>query len=94
VHEGGSGEPVLLLLHGLGANDAFTVPVQAVIGLGIKVAWTAEELDRAQAAAHRLAARQQPVTGINARSRHMIALDLAPEVSTGIVADALPPRQE
>ena len=125
VHEGGSGEPVLLLLHGLGAtgdvwegwrpllaqrwpgrwlapdlpghggsrplpgytfeslaaavagivpvgartvvlghslggvvglalaNDAFTVPVQAVIGLGIKVAWTAEELERAQAAAHR-----------------------------------------
>src|SRR5690349_3228762 len=122
VHEGGSGEPVLLLLHGLGAtgdvwegwrpllaqrwpgrwlapdlpghggsqplpgyafeslaaavarivstsartvvlghslggvvglalaSDAFTVPVQAVIGLGIKVAWTAEELDRAQAA--------------------------------------------
>jgi pimeloyl-ACP methyl ester carboxylesterase len=27
--------------------------MQAVIGLGIKVAWTAEELDRAQAAAHR-----------------------------------------
>src|ERR1700750_2569721 len=125
VHEGGSGEPVLLLLHGLGAtgdvwegwrpllaqrwagrslgpglpvhggsrplpgytfeslaaavagivpvgartvvlghslggvvglalaNDAFAVPMQAVIGLGIKVAWTAEELDRAQAAAHR-----------------------------------------
>jgi pimeloyl-ACP methyl ester carboxylesterase len=125
VHEGGSGEPVLLLLHGLGAtgdvwerwrpllarrwpgrwlapdlpghggsrplssytfeslaaavagiasasartvvlghslggvvglalaSGAFTVPVQAVIGLGIKVAWTQEELDRAQAAAHR-----------------------------------------
>ena len=121
VHEGGSGEPVLLLLHGLGAtgdvwegwrpllaqrwpgrwlapdlpghggsrplprytfeslaeavagvvaagartvvlghslggvvglalsSGAFAVPVRAVIGLGIKVGWTAEELDRAQA---------------------------------------------
>ena len=29
------------------------MPVQAVIGLGIKVAWTGEELDRAQAAAQR-----------------------------------------
>ena len=125
VHEGGSGEPVLLLLHGLGAtgdvwqgwrpllaqrwpgrwlapdlpghggsrplpgytfeslaaavaglvsasartvvlghslggvvglalaSGAFAVPVQAVIGLGIKVAWTQDELDRAQAAARR-----------------------------------------
>jgi pimeloyl-ACP methyl ester carboxylesterase len=125
VREGGSGEPVLLLLHGLGAtgdvwegwrpllarrwpgrwlapdlpghgcsqplpgyafeslaaavarivstsartvvlghslggvvglalaSGAFSVPVQAVIGLGIKVAWTAEELDRAQAASRR-----------------------------------------
>jgi len=123
VREGGSGEPVLLLLHGLGAtgdvwegwrpllahrwpgrwlapdlpghggspplpgytfeslaaavaglvsasartvvlghslggvvglalaSGAFAVPVQAVIGLGIKVAWTQEELDRAQALA-------------------------------------------
>ena len=31
----------------------FTVLVQAVIGLGIKVAWSREDLDRAQAAAHR-----------------------------------------
>jgi pimeloyl-ACP methyl ester carboxylesterase len=125
VHEGGSGEPVLLLLHGLGATgdvwqgwrpllarrwpgrwlapdlpghggspplpsytfdtlaaavaglagagartvvlghslggavglalagEGFHGSVQAVIGLGIKVAWTAEELDRAQALAHR-----------------------------------------
>ena len=125
VHEGGSGEPLLVLLHGLGATcdvwdgwrpllarrwpgrwlapdlpghggsrpltgytfdslaaavagvarpDArtvvlghslggvvglalasgrFAVPVQAVIGLGIKVIWTDEDLDRAQAAAHR-----------------------------------------
>jgi pimeloyl-ACP methyl ester carboxylesterase len=125
VHQGGSGEPVLLLLHGLGATadvwqgwqplltrlwpgrwlapdlpghggspplsdytfeslaaavagtvgteartvvlghslggvvglalagGGFGVPVQAVIGLGIKVSWTEDELDRAQALAHR-----------------------------------------
>ena len=125
VHHGGSGAPVLLLLHGLGAtgdvwegwrpllarrwpgrwlapdlpghggarplpsytfdtlagavagligedtrtvvlghslggvvglalvSGRFPVSVQAVIGLGIKVAWTRDELDRAQAAAHR-----------------------------------------
>jgi pimeloyl-ACP methyl ester carboxylesterase len=105
VQQGGSGEPVLLLLHGLGAtgdvwdgwrpllarrwpgrwlapdlpghgggrtvvlghslggvvglvlaSGGFPVPVHAVIGLGIKVAWTRQELDRAQAAAHRPAA--------------------------------------
>jgi pimeloyl-ACP methyl ester carboxylesterase len=128
VHEGGSGEPVLLLLHGLGATGdvwegwrpllarrwpgrwlapdlpghggsrplssytfdtlaaavaglanegartvvlghslggvlalalaggEFPVSVRAVIGLGIKVAWTGEDLDRAQAVAHRPAA--------------------------------------
>jgi len=125
IHEGGSGEPVLVLIHGLGAtgdvwarwqpllarrwpgrwlapdlpghggspplsgysfdnlaaavagivepgaravvlghslggvvglalgSGRFGVPVQAVIGLGIKVAWTDEELDRAQALARR-----------------------------------------
>ena len=125
VHQGGSGEPVLLLLHGLGAtgdvwqgwrpllarwwpgrwlapdlpghggspplssytfeslaaavagtagtgartvvlghslrrvvglalaSGAFPVPVQAVIGLGIKIAWTEDELDRARALARR-----------------------------------------
>jgi pimeloyl-ACP methyl ester carboxylesterase len=125
VHEGGSGEPLLLLLHGLGAtgdvwagwwpllarrwpgrwlapdlpghggspplaaytfdgfaaavagivppsarvvvlghslggvvglalaSGRFPVPVQVVVGLGIKVVWTDEELDRAKAAAHR-----------------------------------------
>jgi pimeloyl-ACP methyl ester carboxylesterase len=125
VHEGGSGEPLLVLLHGLGAtgdvwagwrpllarrwpgrwlapdlpghggspplagytfdgfaaavagvlppsprtvvlghslggvvglalaSGAFGVPVQAVIGLGIKVVWADEELDRAQALARR-----------------------------------------
>ena len=34
------------------ASDGFPVPVHAVIGLGIKVAWSRQELDRAQAAAH------------------------------------------
>ncbi len=125
VHEGGSGEPVLLLLHGLGAtgdvwegwrpllaqrwpgrwlapdlpghggspplpgytfdtlaaavaglvsaadrtvvlghslggvvglalaSGVFSVRLQAVTGLGIKIVWTQEELDRARAAAHR-----------------------------------------
>jgi pimeloyl-ACP methyl ester carboxylesterase len=125
VHEGGSGEPLLLLLHGLGAtgdvwtgwspllagrwpgrwvapdlpghggsptlgvysfdgfaaavasavprstrvvvlghslggvvamalaSGKFGVPVEAVIGLGIKVVWTDEDLDRASAAAGR-----------------------------------------
>jgi pimeloyl-ACP methyl ester carboxylesterase len=125
VHEGGSGEPLLVLLHGLGAScdvwdgwwpllarrwpgrwlapdlpghggsrplsgytfdnlaaavagivepeartvvlghslggvvglamasGRFAVSVQAVIGLGIKVVWTDEDLARAQAAAHR-----------------------------------------
>ena len=41
---------------GYGSGDEFGVPVQAVIGLGIKVAWTQEELGRAQAAARRPAA--------------------------------------
>jgi pimeloyl-ACP methyl ester carboxylesterase len=35
------------------ASGRFPVPVQAVIGVGIKLAWTQEELDRAQAAAGR-----------------------------------------
>jgi len=35
------------------AGGQLPVPVQAVIGLGIKVVWTDEDLDRAQAAARR-----------------------------------------
>ena len=35
------------------ASDRFAVPVQAVIGLGIKVVWADEELQRARAAAQR-----------------------------------------
>ncbi len=35
------------------ASGRFAVSVQAVIGLGIKVAWTDEDLDRARAAARR-----------------------------------------
>ena len=55
-----AGARTVVLGHSLGgvvgltlASGAFAVPVQAVIGLGIKVVWTAGELDRAQAAARR-----------------------------------------
>jgi pimeloyl-ACP methyl ester carboxylesterase len=56
----GAGARTVVLGHSLGgvvglalAGSGFEVPVQAVIGLGIKVAWTEEELGRAQAAAQR-----------------------------------------
>ena len=55
----GAGARTVVLGHSLGgvvglalASGGFAVTVQAVIGLGIKVAWTEEELDRARAAAH------------------------------------------
>jgi len=51
---------VVMLGHSLGgvvglalASGRFAVPVQAVIGLGIKVVWSDEDLDRAQAVARR-----------------------------------------
>lgn len=51
---------VIVLGHSLGgvvglalASGEFGVPVQAVIGLGIKVVWTGEDLDRARAVARR-----------------------------------------
>jgi pimeloyl-ACP methyl ester carboxylesterase len=54
------GARVVVLGHSLGgvvglalASGGFSVPVQAVIGLGIKVVWTDEDLGRAQALAHR-----------------------------------------
>ena len=57
------GGRTVVLGHSLGgvvglvlAGGGFPVPVQAVIGLGIKVAWTRQELDRAHATAHRPAA--------------------------------------
>ena len=56
----GAGARTVVLGHSLGgvvglalASGRFAVPVQAVIGLGIKVVWTGEDLDRAQAAARR-----------------------------------------
>jgi pimeloyl-ACP methyl ester carboxylesterase len=56
----GPGTPTVVLGHSLGgvvalalAGGRFAVPVQAVTGLGIKVAWTEEELGRARAAAQR-----------------------------------------
>jgi pimeloyl-ACP methyl ester carboxylesterase len=59
----GGGGRTVVLGHSLGgvvglvlAGGGFPVPVHAVIGLGIKVAWTRQELDRAQAMAHRPAA--------------------------------------
>ena len=51
---------VVVLGHSLGgvvglalAGGGFSVPVQAVIGLGIKVVWTDEDLQRARAVAQR-----------------------------------------
>jgi pimeloyl-ACP methyl ester carboxylesterase len=55
-----SGARVVVLGHSLGgvvglalASGKFSVPVKAVIGLGIKVSWTDEDLARAQAVAAR-----------------------------------------
>jgi pimeloyl-ACP methyl ester carboxylesterase len=55
-----SGARVVVLGHSLGgvvglalAGGGFPAPVQAVVGLGIKVVWTDAELDRARAVAHR-----------------------------------------
>jgi pimeloyl-ACP methyl ester carboxylesterase len=73
---------VVVLGHSLGgvvglalASGRFPVPVRAVIGLGIKVAWTDEDLDRARAVAQRppawftsrddAAARYLRVSGLN-----------------------------
>jgi len=54
------GAPVVVLGHSLGgvvglasASGRFPISVQAVIGLGIKVVWSDEDLDRVQAAARR-----------------------------------------
>jgi len=54
------GARTVVLGHSLGgvvglalASGGFPVPVDAVIGLGIKVAWTDAELERARALAHR-----------------------------------------
>jgi len=59
---------IVVLGHSLGgvvalalASGRFHVPVQAVIGLGIKVRWTDQDLDRAQAAARR------PITWFGSR---------------------------
>jgi pimeloyl-ACP methyl ester carboxylesterase len=59
---------IVVLGHSLGgvvglalASDKFNLPVQAVIGLGIKVRWTDQDLDRAQAAARR------PITWFGSR---------------------------
>jgi len=90
------GARTVVLGHSLGgvvglvlADDRFPVPVQAVIGLGIKVAWTQEELDRARAAAGRpvawfgsreeAAARYLRISGLDG----LLAAD-APAVDAGL----------
>ena len=57
----GTDAHTVVLGHSLGgvvglalAGGGFDVPVRAVIGLGIKVAWGEDEMDRARALAHRL----------------------------------------
>jgi pimeloyl-ACP methyl ester carboxylesterase len=98
----------VVLGHSLGgvvglAMAAAGAPVAAVIGLGIKVAWTEEELDRAQALARRpvawfssreeAAARQLRVSGLTG----LLAED-DPAVAAGLVVEdgrwrlALDPR--
>lgn len=79
-------EPVVVLGHSLGgvvglalASGWFGVPVRSVVGLGIKVAWSAEELAKARALATR------PVTWFDTRepaaARHLLVSGL-----TGLVA--------
>lgn len=80
------GGAVGLALAGRGSD----VPVRAVIGLGIKVAWTDEELSRAQAVARRppawfatraeAAARHLRVSGLNG-----LRGDDDPAVAAGLV---------
>src|SRR3989440_5356468 len=76
------GARVVVLGHSLGgvvglalASGRFAVPVQAVIGLGIKVVWSDEDLGRAQAVARRppawVAARDE------AAARHLRVSGLA-----------------
>ena len=79
---------IVVLGHSLGgvvamalANGNIAVPVQAVIGLGIKVAWTDQDMDRAQAAARR------PITWFGSRDeaadRYLRVSGLAGLVSAG-----------
>ena len=86
-------ERVVALGHSLGgvvalalASGAFGVRVSAVCGLGIKVAWTADELARAQA----LAARPNPVypTRAEAAERHLKLAGLVGLVTPDAVAAA------
>ncbi|HEY0165693.1 MAG TPA: alpha/beta fold hydrolase [Jatrophihabitans sp.] len=103
-----SGGQTVVLGHSLGgvvglALAAAGAPVAAVAGLGIKVAWTDEELDKAQALARR------PVTWFASReeaaTRHLRVSGLAgllgaddPAVAAGLVGEdgrwrlALDPR--
>jgi pimeloyl-ACP methyl ester carboxylesterase len=84
---------VVVLGHSLGgvvalalAGGAFGVRVSAVCGLGIKVAWTDEELARARA----LSARPQPVyaTRVEASGRYLKLAGLTGLVVPDAVGDA------
>jgi pimeloyl-ACP methyl ester carboxylesterase len=84
---------VVVLGHSLGgvvalalASGWFGVRVSAACGLGIKVAWTGEELARARA----LSARPNPVypTRAEAAERHLRLAGLAGLVATDAVDDA------
>lgn len=85
------GGRTVVLGHSLGGVVALElaarVPVAAVVGLGIKVAWTGEELDRAQALARR------PVTWFDTReealARHLKVSGLA-----GLLAEDHPAARE
>ncbi len=91
------GSPVVVLGHSLGgvvglalAGRGSDVPVRAVVGLGIKVVWTDDELSRAQAVA-----RRQPAwfaTKAEAAARHLRVAGLDglraaddPAVAAGLV---------
>ncbi len=88
----GGAERVIALGHSLGgvvaltlAGGAFGVPVSAVIGLGIKVVWTDEELSRAKV----LAARPKPVypTRLEAAERYLKVAGLVGLLAPDAVGD-------
>lgn len=88
-----SASRVMVLGHSMGgvvalalASGGFGVPVAAVCGLGIKVAWTEDELARARA----LSTRQHPVypTRREAAERHLKVAGLLGLVATDAVVDA------
>ncbi|MFL6128386.1 MAG: alpha/beta fold hydrolase [Mycobacteriales bacterium] len=95
----GPGDRTVVLGHSLGGvvglalgSGWFGPPVDLVVGLGIKVAWTAEELDRSRA----LAARPVQVfaTRDEAVARHLRVSGLAGLLAPGDGAAAAGVREE